>query len=235
MRHDVTFWGVRGSIPSPGAQTASVGGNTTSVEVRMAAETLFIDGGSGLRAYAASRTGGPLRATLLFSHYHWDHIQGVPFFLPLFHPDSQVTLIGPPGLRDVLSRQMSRPTFPVGLDALQAQLTFREITPGETFEIGEVLVRTAALQHPGGSVGYRLEHQGHAVVTGFDHEHGDAEADARLTALAAGADLLLYDAMYRPEEYPGRVGWGHSTFEHGATLALRAGVRQELPSEFVRD
>jgi len=225
MRHDVTFWGVRGSIPSPGAQTALVGGNTTSVEVRMATETLLIDGGSGLRAYATSRTGGPLRATLLFSHYHWDHIQGVPFFLPLFHPESKVVMVGPPGLRAVLSRQMSSPTFPVGLEALQARLTFQEISAGDAFDVGSVRVQTTALNHPGGAVAYRLEHQGHVVVTGFDHEHGDPEADERLVSLAAGAELLLYDAMYHPEEYKSRRGWGHSTFEQGVILAHRAGVR----------
>lgn len=225
MTHEVTFWGVRGSIPSPGTETAGVGGNTTCVEVRFGDERILLDGGSGLRALAMGTQGAPVHATLLFSHYHWDHIQGVPFFVPLFHPDTRMTLYGPEGLRTVLTRQMSGPTFPVGMDALQARIDYRVIRPGDAFTVGDVRVRTASLHHPGGAVGYRLEHGGRAVVYGLDHEHGDDAADARLVELASGADLQIFDAMYLPDEYPQRVGWGHSTWADGVQLARRAGVR----------
>ncbi len=225
MRHEVTFWGVRGSIPSPGSNTAEVGGNTSCVEVRFGDELILLDGGSGLRAFAASLKPGPLQATVLFSHYHWDHIQGVPFFVPLFHPETQVTLYGPAGLRAVLSRQMSGPTFPVGLDALQARIDYRIIEPGDTFEVGPAQVRTMALSHPGGAVAYRLDHEGKALVYGLDHEHDDPAVNQRLAELAVGADLQIFDAMYSPQEYPQRVGWGHSTWREGVRLAGRAGVR----------
>ncbi len=225
MKHEVTFWGVRGSIPSPGSDTAAVGGNTSCLEVRLGQELILVDGGSGLRAFALSLPRGPVKATLLFSHYHWDHIQGVPFFVPLFHPDTHVTLYGPRGLRDVLSRQMSGPTFPVGMDALQARIDYHVIEPGEAFNVGDVQVQTTALHHPGGAVAYRLDHSGCSVVYGLDHEHGDEAADERLVSLAAGADLQIFDAMYLPDEYPQRVGWGHSTWEQAVKLARRAGAR----------
>lgn len=225
MKNELCFWGVRGSIPSPGSDTATVGGNTTCLEVRLGDRLLVLDGGSGLRAFGASLRNGPIAATLLFTHLHWDHIQGIPFFVPLYLPDSEITLVGPAGLREALARQMERPNFPVGMEAFGAALRFREITPGESFALGGVRVDTTALCHPGGALGYRLEAAGRALVFGLDHEHGDRSADARLAGLAAGADVLVYDAMYLPEEHPQRQGWGHSTWRHGVEIAARAGVR----------
>jgi phosphoribosyl 1,2-cyclic phosphodiesterase len=224
MENGVRFWGVRGSIPAPGPATARVGGNTSCVEVRLGHERIVLDAGSGLRQLGQSIGTAPFVGHLLLSHLHWDHIQGLPFFLPLFSPRSALQIVGPPGLERALRRQMSGPTFPVGMDIFAARLALREIEAGEGWSIGEVQVQTAALQHPGGALGYRLQWRDRAVVYACDHEHGDPEVDTALRALCRGADLLIYDAQYLPEEYPRRRGWGHSTFERGAELARAAEV-----------
>ena len=155
---EVVFWGVRGSIPVSGSGYARSGGNTACVEVRAQGERLILDGGTGLRALGDS-VGGPLRATLLFSHVHWDHIQGVPFFGPAFHPASELTLVGATrdgvDLQAALRSQMTPPTFPVGLDALRARLSFREAIAGKTFEIGPFRVTPADLDHPNGVLAWR--------------------------------------------------------------------------------
>lgn len=220
----VRFWGVRGSIASPGRHTTGVGGNTSCVEVRLGGERILIDGGTGLRALSQAAGGAALRATLLFGHLHWDHIQGVPFFGPLFNPGSELRLLGPPGLEQALRGQMSGPVFPVGMEVFNADLALETVTAGDVLSIGAVTVRTAALCHPGGCIGYRLEHAGRAVVHVVDHEHQGFVIDPALRELARGADVLIHDAQYLPEEQPARRGWGHSTYEQAAALAIAAGV-----------
>ena len=219
----VKFWGVRGSIATPGPETNSVGGNTSCVEVCLGGQRIIIDGGTGLRALGAEIGSQPLVATILFSHLHWDHIQGVPFFGPLYDPENEITLVGPEGLKDALQAQMSRPNFPVGMEVMGAKIKFISLAPGDSFAIGSVRVTTAALNHPGGAIGYRLAHKGRSVVYACDNEHNH---DPDLLGLASGADLLIYDAQYLPAEYPSRVGWGHSTFEKGTQLAESTGVKR---------
>ncbi len=144
MKNTLRFWGVRGSLPSPGAATAGVGGNTSCVEIDLGGQRIIIDGGSGLRAFAAAGGGAPIEAMILFSHVHWDHIQGIPFFSPLYHPGSRVTMVGPAGLREALIMQMSRPTFPVTMDEVfAAEIDFQVVAPGDSFEIGDVEVMAA--------------------------------------------------------------------------------------------
>lgn len=228
---DIRFWGVRGSIASPGPETASVGGNTSCVEVRCGAQRLVLDAGTGLRslgnALVRELAGGALEATLLLSHFHWDHIQGLPFFVPAYLPQTKLAIVGAGGdrhtLRDKLSRQMTEPHFPVQLDDLSAQMTFREARAGQSLAIGDVVVKVARLNHPGGVFAYRIEHGGRALVYATDTEHY-ACVDPALRALAEGADVLVYDAQYTPEEYQGKVGWGHSTYAAGAEVARSAGV-----------
>lgn len=229
---DVRFWGVRGSIAVSGAGYTRAGGNTSCVEVRAGEHRLVLDGGTGLRALGdalAAETGGPVRATVLFSHVHWDHIQGVPFFGPAFHPGSALHLVGATrdgvDLRDALARQMVAPTFPVGLDALRARLTWRAAVAGEPFEVGPFRVTAAESRHPNGVLAWRVEADGRAVVYATDIEHGGA-VDPRLVALAEGADLLVHDAQYTDEEYPARRGWGHSTWAEAVEVAERANVRR---------
>lgn len=231
----IKFWGVRGSIASPGPDTAGVGGNTSCVEVRCGKTRLILDSGTGIRRLGDSLLGqGPVEATLLLSHLHWDHIQGLPFFVPAYLPSTRLEIVGSAGgvssLGAVLASQMTAPVFPVRLDELGADLHLREVRSGDTFTIGEARVRAVRLNHPGGVLAYRIEHDGRSVVYATDTEHY-ACVDPALRALAEGADVLLYDSQYTPEEYRGdtgrsRVGWGHSTYVAGAELARAAGVGQ---------
>ncbi len=227
---DIRFWGVRGSIASPGPETASVGGNTSCVEVRCGDKRVVLDAGTGLRTLgnAILREPGAADVTLLLSHFHWDHIQGLPFFVPAYLPQTKLAIVGAGGdrhsLRDKLSRQMTEPHFPVQLDALSAELTFREARAGQALELdGDVVVRVARLNHPGGVFAYRIEHGGRALVYATDTEHY-ACVDPMLKKLAEGADVLVYDAQYTPDEYQAKVGWGHSTYAAGAEVAAAAGV-----------
>ena len=233
----IKFWGVRGSIASPGPDTAGVGGNTSCVEVRCGATRLILDAGTGIRRLGDALLGqGPVEATLLLSHLHWDHIQGLPFFVPAYVPSTRLEIVGSAGgvssLGAVLAGQMTAPVFPVRLDELGADLRLREVRSGDTFAVGEARVRALRLNHPGGVLAYRIEHEGRSVVYATDTEHY-ACVDPALRALAEGADALIYDSQYTPEEYRGdtgrsRVGWGHSTYVAGAELAREAGVGQYI-------
>jgi len=231
---EVRFWGVRGSVPTPGPETARVGGNTSCVEVRCGDERLILDAGTGLRSLGQRCVAeGPLEATLLLSHLHWDHIQGLPFFAPMFMSSTRLQIMGPSTpeepLSRVLAQQMRPPTFPIRWDDLPAHLAYRGLRHGQRIRIGSFEVRVAKLNHPGGGVlAYRVEAHGRSVVYATDTEHYEC-VDPTLAKLALGADVLVYDAMYTPEEYRGevgmaKVGWGHSTFEAGAEVAEAAGV-----------
>jgi phosphoribosyl 1,2-cyclic phosphodiesterase len=232
----IEFWGVRGSIASPGPDTAAVGGNTSCVALRCGASNIILDAGTGLRGLGDARLaelrGVPFEATLLLSHLHWDHIQGIPFFVPAYVPSTRLTVMGATGgvmsLEETLMHQMQAPVFPVRLDELRAELTLREVRAGVPFAAGEATVRSAKLNHPGGVQAYRIDHGGRSVVYATDTEHYEC-VDPALVALAQGADVLIYDSQYTPEEYrgeagPSKVGWGHSTFAAGAEVACRAGV-----------
>jgi CheY-like chemotaxis protein len=246
----VRFWGTRGSIATPGPGTLRFGGNTSCVEVTTSAGACFIlDCGTGARALGAAlmaRGPKPLTATILLSHTHWDHIQGFPFFAPLFVPENRITVCGPEGsgrsLREVLSGQMEYTYFPVDIAQLPAAITFRELGEG-THEIGGARVVAEYLNHPAMTLGYRIEADGAAVVYSCDHEpFSEAlwnespspdraesivhEGDRRHARFLEGAGLVIHDAQYTPEEYPSRKNWGHSTYEYAVELAAAAGVRQ---------
>lgn len=227
----IRFWGVRGSIASPGPDTAAVGGNTSCVEVLCGKTRIVLDAGTGLRALGnelITRQEDP-SLTLLLSHYHWDHIQGLPFFVPVYMKTTNLTIVGGPNgiisVREALERQMSAPVFPVRLDEVGAKIATREVKMGEAFDVGEARVRVARGNHPGGVVAYRIEHEGKSIVYATDTEHY-ACVDPGLRALADGCDVLVYDSQYTPDEYRTKVGWGHSTYVAGAELAKAAGARQ---------
>ncbi|MDO9021597.1 MAG: MBL fold metallo-hydrolase [Deltaproteobacteria bacterium] len=232
MSMKVKFWGVRGSIASPGAETALVGGNTSCVEVTVGETRLVLDAGTGLRALGNElMKQGPVDLTLLLSHVHWDHIQGLPFFAPLYAPGTRIQVVtganGTP-TREVLRRQMSAPTFPVDLNDVPAALDFTEVRDRQRFRVGEAEVTVARANHPDQVYAYRVASGGSAVVYATDTEHYRC-VDPRLVALARDADVLIYDAQYLPGEYAGeggmsRVGWGHSTWEAAVELARAAGV-----------
>jgi len=246
----VRFWGTRGSIATPGPDTIRFGGNTSCVEVTTSAGACFIlDCGTGARALGAAlmaRGPKPLTATILLSHTHWDHIQGFPFFAPLFVPENRITVCGPEGsgrsLREVLSGQMEYTYFPVDIAQLPAKITFQELGEG-THEIGGARVVAKYLNHPAMTLGYRIEADGAAVVYSCDHEpfsealwhessspdHAESivhEGDRRHARFLGGAGLVIHDAQYTPEEYPSRKNWGHSTYEYAVELSTAAGVRQ---------
>ena len=225
----VRFHGVRGSLATPGPATAAVGGNTSCVEVACGETRIVLDAGTGLRAVGDRLiAAGGSETTLLLSHLHWDHIQGLPFFAPIYAPGHRVEVVsGPNGvmaLGDALRRQMSAPFFPVDFDEVSRQLSAREARPGDALAVGAATVRMARLNHPDPVYGYRIDHAGRSVVYATDTEHY-ACVDPVLRSLAAGADVLIYDAQYTPEEYPAKVGWGHSTWAAAVELARAAGVR----------
>jgi phosphoribosyl 1,2-cyclic phosphodiesterase len=193
---------------------------------------VILDAGSGLRALGDRllASGSPVQADLLLSHYHYDHLQGLPFFTPLFEPQNRFTFHGPRregrSVRDVLEGQMVPPYFPVTLDEVaRAQLEFRTVEPGAPFWLGEVRVTSAELDHPGGNLGYRLEYGGRSLVYATDVEHTDRPTEV-LVELARGADLLLHDAMYTTAEYEARRGWGHSTWSGAVATAQAARVKR---------
>ncbi len=235
----IRFWGVRGSIPVPGPQAAEIGGNTSCVEVRCGSTRLIFDGGTGLRLLGGSWVGEmPVTAHLFFSHVHWDHIQGFPFFAPAFVPGNVVHMYGAANVtgtvETALAGQMETPNFPVHLTQLPAKLAFHDLHEGEVVTIDdEVRVSNAAGNHPGGVFAYRVEYRGRSMVYATDTEHDDATdvPDPKLVALARGADVLVYDTMYTPEEYVGergipKKGWGHSHFVAGVALVKAAGIRR---------
>jgi len=233
MTHPLTvrFLGVRGSIATPGPDKTA-GGNTACVEVCAGDTRIILDAGTGLRALGAERMrdGSIARhSTILLSHLHWDHVAGLPFFTPVYVPGHRVEIAsGPNGVMPLersIRALFQAPFFPVDYAELQSQLSVRELHANERFTIGDITITTARLNHPDPVYGFRLEHAGHSIVYATDTEHF-ACVDPTLKKLAAGADILIYDAQYTPDEYPSKVGWGHSTWLAGAELARAAGVPQ---------
>ena len=225
----VRFFGVRGSIPTPGPLTTA-GGNTACIEVTAGDTRIILDAGSGLRALGDERMrSGQRQSTILLSHLHWDHVCGLPFFTPMYVPGCRVDIAsGPNGVmstHEAIRSLFRAPFFPVDFADIANQVAVRELPGNDRFTIGEISVTLARLNHPDPVYGFRLEHDGHAIVYATDTEHF-ACVDPTLKKLAAGADILIYDAQYTPEEYPTKVGWGHSTWQAGAELARAAGVPQ---------
>ncbi|MDQ1468710.1 MAG: hypothetical protein QOJ99_190, partial [Bryobacterales bacterium] len=246
----VRFWGTRGSIATPGPSTNRYGGNTSCVEiVTSAGKRLICDSGTGARplgAFLLSSSPGPLEATILLSHTHWDHIQGFPFFAPLFIPGNRITVCGPKGahasLPDVLAGQMEYTYFPVELQQLGAYIAYRDLTEG-VHEVEGVRVTAQFLNHPAIALGYRIEADGVSVLYLCDHEPyweplwrsdvepGSLEAilhdgDRRHAAFMQNADIVIHDSQYTPEEYPAKKNWGHSTYSYVAQIAAAADVRK---------
>ncbi len=242
------FWGVRGSIPTPGKRTYRYGGNTSCVEVRVN-DTLFIcDGGTGLRELGndiMSRGGGPITAHMFFSHMHWDHIQGFPFFVPAYVPSNTLYIYG---TRDgdkrfhrLLSGQMSSSYFPVDFAALGGKIAPADLGVHGTKAIDGVQVSCLRVHHPGGSYAYSFEWNGHKLVYATDNELDqmlqDKDQAVRepnalrrlprdLIDFCRGADLLIADGQYTDAEYPSKVGWGHARCTTVVDLAIQAQVKE---------
>lgn len=235
-RFHIKFWGVRGSIPCPGANTVRYGGNTSCVEMQVGSELLIFDGGTGLRSLGDSLTEQNLgNAHLFFSHSHWDHIQGFPFFAPAFVRGNKFKIYGavsPNGstIKQRLHDQMLHPNFPIPLQEMQADLQFYDLEIGETLQLGEVTIETAPLNHPGEAVGYRVNWQGLSAAYITDTEHFSGRLDENVLHLCRHADVMIIDATYTDEEYYdeklSKIGWGHSTWQEAVKVARAAKVKQ---------
>ncbi|MFZ5693654.1 MAG: MBL fold metallo-hydrolase [Pseudomonadota bacterium] len=229
----VRFWGVRGSLPCPGPATKRYGGNTPCVEIRCGNRLIILDGGTGLRELgdALIAEGGPIQADLMLTHCHYDHVIGIPFFAPFFHPQHRFrmwagNLLPDFRLKAVMETMMSEPLFPIGIDMFKAEIEYRDFRAGENIAPGDgVTIRTVALNHPGGATGYRIDYEGRSVAYLTDNEERRDHRDEALIAAANGADLMIYDTAYTEDEIEAKKGWGHSTWQDGMRLADAAGVK----------
>lgn len=237
----IKFWGVRGSIPTPGPNTARIGGNTSCLEVNADGTLIILDGGTGLRLLGEElvKTGMPLHTHMFFSHVHWDHIQGFPFFIPIFQRNNEIHIFGGKNLEmtlgETLAGQMNFPNFPVTLDTCAAKMHFKQFEDGQELTITDGLtIKGLPLQHPNGCYGYRIEYKGKVFTYCTDTEHSgdEQDPDQNVLELARSADVFVYDAQYTPGEYTGeeggmsKKGWGHSTYVEAAKLANLANVKQ---------
>ncbi len=232
----ICFWGVRGSIACPGMHTVRYGGNTPCVEMQVGEQRFIFDGGTGLRVLGQHLLSEmPLEAHLFFTHTHWDHIQGFPFFVPAFVEGNRFHIygaVGPTGvtIKQCLNDQMLHPNFPVPLKVMGGDLKFYDLVPGQSLSLGETTIETAPLNHPGGSIGYRVNWRHLAVAYVTDTEHFRDRLDENVLWLARRVDVLIYDATYTDTEYyaerSSKVGWGHSTWQEGVKIAKAAGVKK---------
>ena len=246
----VKFWGVRGSIPSPGPKTVRYGGNTTCIEVRTDNnELIILDGGTGI--FPLSQTllkELPLTANIFNTHSHWDHIQGLPFFIPIFIPGNKIKLHGSfdpisgEGVERIMSVQMQYSYFPVREAEMKSSFEYVNVMPNEPVEVGTATVTPVLLNHPVINLGYRIDCNGKSVFFTGDHEpHTDiygpdddgyaefqslieAQCQSIVSAIK-GVDVLITDSAYTIEEYPAKKGWGHGTFDGSIQLAQAAGAK----------
>lgn len=233
----VKIWGARGSVPSPGPETVRYGGNTTCVQVTLDDGTILVlDAGTGIRGLGIALAAEPARVHILLTHLHLDHIQGLMFFAPAFHSDSEIVIWGPASpeatLRDRIARYISAPLSPVEVRELPCAVSFEDC-PETAWDIGSAHLRAASLTHRGPTLGYRIEADGASLCFMPDHEPAigaslDTDDPDWISGfdLARDATLLLHDCQYSDEEYPAHVGWGHSSLSHALTFATRTEVER---------
>jgi phosphoribosyl 1,2-cyclic phosphodiesterase len=229
----VRFWGVRGSISCPGPETVRYGGNTSCIEVRCGERVLIFDAGTGLRPLGAHLDEqGTVDADLFFTHTHFDHICGLPFFSSAYAKTNRFRfwaghLLPDHTLRYVLSEMMMAPLFPIPISVLGADISFHDFRSGETLHpTPDVTVRTVSLNHPNGATGYRVDYAGKSICYITDTEHVLGKPDQAVLGLIAGADIVVYDSTYDDAEFAAHIGWGHSTWQEGIRLADMAKVKQ---------
>lgn len=230
---DVSFWGVRGSFPCPGPDHLRYGGNTSCVLVLCDGHPVIFDSGTGMRPLGDWLLAEKYqRADLLLSHAHLDHILGFPFFAPVYQDDFCLNvrcgnLLPEYTIYEVLSTQMSPPTFPIKLNQLKADIKFIDFQPGQDFVIrDDIKVRTQALPHPDRATAYRLTFRGRSICYVTDTEHKINNINLNLVEFIHDADLLVYDCTYSDENFPAYIGWGHSTWQEGIRLAQAGNTKQ---------
>jgi phosphoribosyl 1,2-cyclic phosphodiesterase len=233
-RMRIKFWGVRGSTPTPQPENLRYGGNTSCVEVRLGDDLYIFDCGTGFRSLGQQlrreSQSTPIRAHIFVSHFHWDHIQGIPFFGPLYDSSENCFSFHSSNrshsLKRVMEEQMAAPYFPVGMSEMKAQRAFYNLGQGRV-SLDQVMVEAIWLNHPQGCMGFRLETRDGVLVYATDNEPGDALFDKNVRKLAAGADVLIYDAQYLPEEYEARKrGWGHSHWREAVNVVMESGAKE---------
>lgn len=246
----VKFWGVRGSIPVPGPDTAKYGGNTTCIEIRTDDnELIILDGGSGIFPLAQSLLGEmPVTANVFISHSHWDHIQGLPFFIPIFVPGNRLRLHGAfdfvsgRGVEQVMDVQLQYSFFPIREAEMKADIEYLKVSPGQLVQLGSATVTAVLLNHPVINFGYRIDSNGKSVFFTGDHEpHCNIydpvdesfqeyqalieEKEQSILQYTRGVDVLIADSSYTAEEYPAKKGWGHGTYDTSIDWAKKAGAK----------
>lgn len=233
MGVQVKFWGVRGSIATPSADHMKYGGNTSCVELVLDDQIIIIDAGTGVRMLGNCLLQRDIKDYLfLQSHTHWDHINGFPFFAPVYRDDVNIKIYAGHlsccgGIKQVLSQQMCQPTFPVPFEELAANIDFHDFVAGESFSLGKgIEVKTTPMVHPDGGTAYRVEYDGVSVCYVTDTEHTPGKPDQNILNLIQDADLVIYDCTYTDEEYPNFVGWGHSTWQEGVRLCKAANAKR---------
>ena len=234
MAVEVKFWGVRGSIACASANHVVYGGNTSCIELTLGDATLVLDAGTGIRMLGKEVLRRQTRSgVLLLTHTHWDHVNGFPFFAPIYVPGWQFRVLAghlfdKGGIKNALASQMTTPMFPVPLQALRADMHYQDFKAGDTLTdlLPGVTARTAPLNHPNGATGYRIEFGGRSVAYITDTEHVPGKPDQNVLGLIAGADLAIYDSTYTDDEFPNRIGWGHSTWQEAIRLGQEAGVKR---------
>ena len=228
----VHFWGVRGSIACPGLQTARYGGNTSCLEIRCGDDVLIFDAGTGIRGLAKSLMGAKsLELDLFFTHTHFDHVCGFPFFAPAFEADTRLRIwaghLSPERkINEVLGYVMREPLWPVQLEYMAAKVSFCDFTAGEVLRPKDgIVVRTTPLNHTNGATGYRIEYDGRSICYITDTEHFPDRLNQDIVDLIKETDIFIYDCTYTDDEYPDHVDWGHSTWQEGVKLAAEADAK----------
>lgn len=246
----IKFWGVRGSIPSPGPNTARYGGNTTCIEIRTDDnELIILDGGSGIFPLSQTLLAElPIKAHIFITHSHWDHIHGLPFFIPIFIPGNKLLIHGAydfvsgRGIEQVMEIQLQYSFFPVIEAEMKASIEYLSVSPGQSVQVGSATVTSVLLNHPVINFGYRIDCGGKSVFFTGDHEaHYNIfapedeeypkfqelieEKERDILAAIKGVDVLIADSSYTPEEYVSKKGWGHGTYDSSINLAKKAGAK----------